>query len=119
MNFPDDRVDKMIKPVSVLFARRKWLLNEGRFTQLHYAAAVISADYGGRNTRPEFACPQEVGASKSGTRSFWSCRSAPTGTVNHCRTCSPISTLGLVYITDKTKAQDSHDAFFHGFAQLN
>lgn len=74
---------------------------------------------GGGKTRPEFACTQEVGASKSGTRFFWSCPSAPAGAVNPYRTCSPTSTLGLAYITDKTKDQNHHDAFFHGFAQLN
>lgn len=36
MHFPDDREDKMIKPRSVLFARTKWLLNEGEFAELFW-----------------------------------------------------------------------------------
>lgn len=39
--------------------------------------------------------------------------------VSHCRTRSPISVLGLVYITDKTQDQGSRDAFSRVFAQLN
>lgn len=52
-----------------------------------------------------------------GTPSFWWCPNAPAGTLDR-RTWSPISTLGLGYISDKTWDQDSHNAFSRVFAQL-
>lgn len=79
------------QPRSVLFARIKWLLNEGGFAELHRERMQPELTGGDEPGAKAFTAP--LGSAGSGKCSFWLCS---------YRFWSPVATQGPVHITDRT-----------------